>query len=149
MVVNKMIKKLGISINQIIGNKEALSKIKLQDFVTDLTGLLTLNDIKNELLKPGLDPREKAKIFEFNPNIKNIQDLKVGMILNGIVNNVTNFGCFVSIGIKESGLIHISNLSDTFVKDPSEIVALHQQVQVKILEVDEPRKRIQLKLCKK
>jgi len=147
-VVNKMIKKLGISMTQIIGNKEALSKIKLQDFVTDTTGLLTLNDIKNELLKPGLDPREKAKVFEFNPNIRSIQDLEVGMILNGIVNNVTNFGCFVSIGIKESGLIHISNLSDTFVKDPSEIVALHQQVQVKILEVDEARKRIQLKLIK-
>jgi len=136
----------GITIPELIGNKEILSKIKLSDFITETVGLLSLSDIKKELLKPGLDPRKKAKVFEYNPNIRSIQDLKTGMILSGIINNITNFGCFVSIGIKESGLIHISNLSDTFVKDPNEQVSLHEHVQVRVLEVDEKRKRIQLAL---
>lgn len=145
-IVNKMANKAGVTIQELIGNKEILSKIKLSDFITDTVGLLSLSDIKNELLKPGLDPRKKAKVFEYNPNIRSIQDLKTGMILPGIINNITNFGCFVSIGIKESGLIHISNLSDTFVKDPNERVSLHEHVQVRVLEIDEKRKRIQLAL---
>lgn len=145
-IVSKMAKSVGISVNELIGNKEVLSTIKLADFVTDKVGLLTLTDIQKELLKPGLDPRKKAKVFEYNPNIRSIQDVKTGMILPGIINNITNFGCFVSIGIKESGLIHISNLSDTFVKDPNDVVSLHEQVHVKVLEVDEKRKRIQLAL---
>jgi uncharacterized protein len=145
-IVTKMAQKLNVTIVDLIGNKELLAKLKLTDFITNKVGLPTLNDIKNELLKPGLDPRKKAKVFEYNPNIRNIDDLKEGMILPGIVNNITNFGCFVSIGIKESGLIHISNLSDTFVKDPNEIVSLHQHIQVKVLEVDSYRKRIQLAL---
>ncbi|HIP47699.1 MAG TPA: RNA-binding transcriptional accessory protein [Lutibacter sp.] len=145
-LVNKMAKSVNINLQEMIGNKEVLSKLKLSEFVTDKVGLLTLTDIRKELLKPGLDPRKKAKVFEYNPNIRSIQDLKIGMILPGIINNITNFGCFVSIGIKESGLIHISNLSDTFVKDPNELVSLHEHVQVKVLEVDEGRKRIQLKL---
>jgi len=147
-LVKRMAKKLQISENELIGNKEILSKLQLTDFVTDTVGLPTLQDIKKELEKPGLDPRKRAKVFEYNPNIKSIHNLEIGMILPGIVNNITNFGCFVSIGIKESGLIHISNLSDTFVKDPNEIVNLHQHVQVKVLEVDLARKRIQLKLMK-
>jgi len=145
-IVKRMANKLGVSENELIANKEILSKLQLADFITDKVGLPTLQDIKKELEKPGLDPRKKAKVFEFNPNIRNIQNLEVGMIIPGIVNNITNFGCFVSIGIKESGLIHISNLSDTFVKDPNEIVSLHQHVQVKVLEVDVARKRIQLQL---
>ena len=108
----------------------------------------TLEDILKELEKPGLDLREKAKVFTFNQNIKEITDLRQGQLLPGIVNNITNFGCFVDIGIKESGLIHISNLSDTFVKDVNEHVSLHQQVVVKVLDVDVPRKRIQLALHK-
>ena len=108
----------------------------------------TLQDIVKELEKPGLDPREKAKVFSFDENIKSISDLRTGQILPGIVNNITNFGCFVDIGIKESGLIHVSNLSDTFVKDVNAIVNLQQQITVKVLEVDVVRKRIQLALVK-
>ena len=107
-------------------------------------GLPTLQDIVKELEKPGLDVREKAKVFTFNQNIRTIADLSAGQLLPGIVNNITNFGCFVDVGIKESGLIHISNLSDSFVKDVNEHVSLHQQIIVKVLEVDIPRKRIQL-----
>jgi uncharacterized protein len=147
-IVKKMAKKLNVSENDLIANKELLQKLQLADFVTDKVGLPTLQDIKKELEKPGLDPRKKAKVFEYNPNIRSIHNLEIGMILPGIVNNITNFGCFVSIGIKESGLIHISNLSDTFVKDPNEIVSLHQHIQVKVLEVDINRKRIQLALVK-
>ncbi len=145
-VVKAMAKKLRIKENELIGNKEALSKLNLQEFVTEKIGLPTLTDIVKELEKPGLDPREKAKEFHFDKNIKTIDDLIVGMELPGIVNNITAFGCFVSIGIKESGLIHISNLSDSYVKDPNDIVQLQQHIKVKILEVDTNRKRIQLQL---
>ena len=105
-----------------------------------------LKDIIHELEKPGLDPREKAKVFTFNQNIRSINDLKEGQLLPGIVNNITNFGCFVDIGIKESGLVHVSNLSDKYVSDVNEIVNLHQHVIVKVMEVDIPRKRIQLSM---
>ena len=131
-----------------IGNTTVLEKIDLQKYCTSRVGLPTLEDIRNELEKPGLDPRETAKVFTFNQNIKTISDVKEGQLLPGIINNITNFGCFVDIGIKESGLIHISNLSDTFVKDVNAIVSLHQQIIVKVLEVDIARKRIQLKLHK-
>ena len=104
----------------------------------------TLKDIIKELEKPGLDPREVAKVFTFNKDIRTISDLDEGQLLPGIVNNITNFGCFVDVGIKESGLVHVSNLSDKFVSDVSEIVHLHQQVIVKVLDVDIARKRIQL-----
>src|SRR5690606_41879669 len=115
---------------------------------TDRVGLPTLQDIIRELEKPGLDVREKAKVFTFNQNIRSITDLQEGQLLPGIVNNITNFGCFVDEGIKESGLIHISNLADNFVKDVNEHVHLHEQVVVKVLDVDVERKRIQLKLHK-
>ncbi len=147
-VVKKMAVKLGKTTSDLIGNSSLLSNLQLTDFVTDKFGLPTLQDIKKELEKPGLDPREKAKVFSYDPNIKTINDLIPQMILPGIVNNITAFGCFVSIGIKESGLIHISNLSDTFVKDPNEIVSLQQHIMVKVLEVDVVRKRIQLRLEK-
>ncbi len=147
-VVKKMAASLKVKENELIGNSKLLSQLNLQSFTTEKVGLPTLQDIKKELEKPGLDPREKAKIFAYDPNIKTIEDVISGMILPGIVNNVTAFGCFVSIGIKESGLIHISNLSDTFVKDLNEIVSLQQHVMVKVLDVDVQRKRIGLKLEK-
>lgn len=145
-LVVKMAKEVQKNVSEIIGNKELLEKINLENHCTDFVGLPTLKDIIQELEKPGLDPRSKAKVFTFNQNIKTIKDLREGQLLPGIVNNITNFGCFVDIGIKESGLVHVSNLSDRFVKDASEIVNLHQQVIVKVLEVDVVRKRIQLSL---
>ncbi|MGY8916214.1 MAG: helix-hairpin-helix domain-containing protein, partial [Flavobacteriales bacterium] len=147
-LVEKIAKKLKVSVENLVGNKTVLKKISLQDYVTDEVGILTLKDILDELEKPGLDPREPAKAFTFNQNIRKIEDLEVGQLLPGIVNNVTNFGAFVDIGIKESGLIHISNLADGFVSDVNAHVTLQEHVVVKVLEVDIPRKRIQLKLHK-
>ena len=147
-LVKQMAKDLGKSVQDLIGNAETLKKIDLKKYCTDSVGLPTLQDIIKELEKPGLDIREQAKVFTFNQNIKTINDLHEGQLLPGIVNNITNFGCFVDVGIKESGLIHVSNLSDSFVKDVNEHVSLHQQIIVKVLEVDVPRKRIQLKLHK-
>ncbi len=145
-IVKRMAQKLKISEQDLIANKTLINQLNLNDFTTDKAGLFTLQDIKKELEKPGLDPRDKAKAFSYNAQVKTIEDIKIGMQLPGIVNNVTNFGCFVSIGIKESGLIHISKLSDTFVKDPNDIVKLQQQVMVRVLSVDLERKRIQLEL---
>lgn len=147
-IVKQMAKDEGVSVEELIGNKIILQKINLKKYVSNTIGLLTLVDIIKELEKPGLDIREKAKVFTFNQNIKTITDLHEGQLLPGIVNNITNFGCFVDVGIKESGLIHVSNLSDSFVKDVNEHVHLHQQIIVKVLEVDVARKRIQLKLHK-
>jgi len=146
--ISKMAKDEGVEVSDLIGNKVLLQKIKLEKYITDKVGLPTLKDIIKELEKPGLDIREEVKVFAFNQNLKTIKDLEKGQLLPGIVNNITNFGCFVDIGIKESGLIHVSNLSDSFVKDVSEHVHLHQQIVVKVLEVDVERKRIQLKLHK-
>tara|TARA_R110002012_G_scaffold6531_3_gene30851 strand:+ start:90174 stop:92297 length:2124 start_codon:yes stop_codon:yes gene_type:complete len=137
-----------VSVAEMIGNTSLLKSIDLQKYVTDEVGLPTLTDIISELEKPGLDIREKAKVFTFNQNIRTIEDVQPGQLLPGIVNNVTAFGAFVDIGIKESGLIHISNLADGFVSDVSAHVSLQQQVIVKVLEVDIARKRIQLKLEK-
>jgi len=145
-VITKIAKDLKLNVSDLIGNKEQLQKIDLQKYCTETIGLLTLKDIVKELEKPGLDPRQTAKVFTFNQNIRTINDLHEGQLLPGIVNNITNFGCFVDIGIKESGLVHVSNLSDTFVSDVSSIVVLHQQVIVKVLEVDVARKRIQLSM---
>lgn len=145
-IVEKMATDLNKKVSDLIGNKDLLEKIDLKKYVTDTVGLPTLQDILKELEKPGLDIREQAKVFTFNQNIKSITDLQKGQLLPGIVNNITNFGAFVDIGIKESGLIHVSNLSDGFVSDVNEHVGLHQQVIVKVLEVDVPRKRIQLQL---
>ncbi|WP_417369650.1 Tex family protein [Gelidibacter japonicus] len=147
-IVEHMAKDLGKKVSDLIGNKTELQRLDLKKYCTDTVGLPTLQDIIKELEKPGLDIREQAKVFTFNQNIKTINDLEEGQLLPGIVNNVTNFGAFVDIGIKESGLIHISNLSDSFVSDVNAHVALHQQVIVKVLDVDIPRKRIQLKLHK-
>jgi uncharacterized protein len=143
-IVEKMAKDLKLSVHDLIANKEKTALIKPDNYITPEIGLLTLKDIIKELEKPGLDPRKSAKVFEFDPNVKTIKDLRTGMILPGIVNNITNFGCFVDIGTKESGLVHISQLKAGFVSDVNEVVKLHQHVTVKVTEVDEDRKRIQL-----
>jgi len=143
-VVEKMAKDLGVSVKELIGNKELCMKIKLQSYVTDKTGLPTLTDIVKELEKPGRDPRQAIKVFEFDPNVRTAEDLRVGMSLPGIVTNITNFGAFVDVGVKQDGLVHISQLADQYITDPNQIVKLHQHVQVKVLEVDMQRKRIQL-----
>ncbi|MFB0909932.1 MAG: Tex family protein [Flavobacterium sp.] len=143
-IVEKMAKDLKVTVNDLIANKEKTALIKPENYITPEIGLLTVRDIIKELEKPGLDPRKSAKIFEFDPNVKSIKDLKLGMILPGIVNNITNFGCFVDIGVKESGLVHISQLKAGFVSDVNEVVKLHQHVEVKVTDVDEDRKRIQL-----
>ena len=147
-LVDKMAKDLKKNISEFVGNKEILQTISLEKYSTESIGLPTLQDIIKELEKPGVDPRAKAKVFSFDASIKTIADLKIGQMVPGIVNNITNFGCFVDIGTKESGLIHVSNLSDTFVKDVNAIVTLQQQIIVKVLEVDVVRKRIQLALVK-
>jgi uncharacterized protein len=145
-IVRKMATDNNLAVSELIGNKVVLQAIQLEKYVTASIGLPTLKDMVRELEKPGLDPRQKAKVFSFNQNITSINDLREGQLLPGIVNNITNFGCFVDIGIKESGLVHISNLSNTFVSDVNAIVTLQQHVVVKVLEVDIPRKRIQLSL---
>lgn len=145
-IVAQMAKDLNEDLSSLIGNSKLLGEIDLKKYCTEKIGIPTLNDIIKELEKPGLDPRQKAKVFTFDQNIKTIDDLREGQLLPGIINNITNFGCFVDLGIKENGLIHVSNLSDTFVKDVNEIVSLHQQIIVKVLEVDKIRGRIQLAL---
>lgn len=145
-IVEKMAKDLGIKTNELIANKEKIALVKPENYITGDIGILGIKDILKELEKPGLDPRKAAKVFEFDPNVKSIKDLKTGMILPGIVNNITAFGCFVDLGIKESGLVHISQLKDGFVSDVNEVVKLHQHVQVRVTEIDEARKRIQLSM---
>ncbi|MGE6394100.1 Tex family protein [Chryseobacterium scophthalmum] len=145
-IIEKMAKDLGIKTNALVANKEKINLIQPEKYITEDIGILGIKDILKELEKPGLDPRKAAKVFEFDPNVKKITDLKTGMILPGIVNNITAFGCFVDLGIKESGLVHISQLKDGFVSDVNEVVKLHQHVQVRVTEVDEARKRIQLSM---
>ena len=145
-IVQKIAKDAGKSIDELIGNTELRNKVDLTKYVTETVGLPTLNDILDELEKPGRDPRSAIKVFEFDPNVKDIHDLREGMELPGIITNVTNFGAFCDIGIKENGLIHISNLADHFVSNPADEVSLHQHVRVRVLEVDLGRRRIQLKL---
>ena len=145
-IVEKMAKDLGIKTIDLIANEEKIKQIAPEKYTTEDIGILGIKDILKELLKPGLDPRKTSKVFEFDPNIKNFEDLKSGMVLPGIVSNITAFGCFVDIGIKENGLVHISQLKDGFVSDPSEVVKLHQQVKVKIIEIDTERKRIALSM---
>ncbi|MGC5743555.1 Tex family protein [Chryseobacterium sp. NFX27] len=145
-IVEKMAKDLGIKTNELIASKEKTALVNPENYVTEEIGILGIKDILKELEKPGLDPRKAAKVFEFDPHVKSIRDLKAGMILPGIVNNITAFGCFVDMGIKESGLVHISQLKDGFVSDVNEVVKLHQHVRVRVTEVDEARKRVQLSM---
>ena len=148
-IVEKMSKDLGVAVKELVRNKTLIQSIEKQKYVSDKVGIPTLTDILEELEKPGRDPREGVKVFEFDPNVKTIADLHSGMELPGIVTNITNFGAFVDVGIKENGLIHISNMADKFITNPAEVVALHQHVRVQVLEVDAVRKRVQLKLIKK
>lgn len=144
-IVEKFAKDLSVSVDDLLGNSELLKSIELKQYMTDTVGLPTLNDIVQELEKPGRDPRKSAKVFEFDSKIRKISDLTEGMDLPGIVTNITNFGVFVDIGIKENGLIHISQLADRFISNPAEIVSLHQHVRVQVMSIDFDRNRIQLK----
>lgn len=143
-LVEKMAKDLNCSVADLIKDKSLRGKIKIERYVTDTVGIPTLTDILQELDKPGRDPRQKIQAFEFDRNVRTLDDLHEGMELPGIVTNITNFGCFVDIGIKENGLVHISQLADKFVSDPTTVVSLHQHVRVRVLGIDRERKRIQL-----
>lgn len=145
-LVEQMAKDLKVSLSDLIGDKQLILKIPLDKYCTDAIGMPTLKDIIQELEKPGVDPRQKAKVFEFAADLNKIEDVKVGMRVPGIVNNITNFGCFVDIGIKQSGLVHVSKLAQKYVSDPNDIVQLNQHVMVKVIEVDEQRGRIQLSM---
>lgn len=147
-IVEKMAKDLHCTVKELISNKPLIETIDINRYKTGEVGTETLTDILQELEKPGRDPRSKVQTLEFDPNIRTISDLKEGMILPGIVTNITNFGCFIDIGIKESGLVHISELADRFVSNPNEVVSLHQHVEVKVLTVDMERKRIALSMKK-
>ncbi len=145
-IVNRMAKAAGCTVSDLIMNEELRKQIKLEEFITDKVGIPTLTDIMAELSKPGRDPRQKFELFEFDKNVNSMDDLRPGMILEGLVTNITNFGAFVDIGVHQDGLIHVSQLADKYVKDPNTIVKLNQKVRVKVLEVDKERKRIQLTL---
>lgn len=143
-IVEQMAKDLGCTVDQLIANKELRLKIDIEKYVTPTVGMPTLRDIMQELDKPGRDPRDTIKVFEFDKNVRTIGDLREGMVLPGIVGNITNFGAFVDIGIKENGLVHLSQLAERYISDPTEVVSIHQHVMVKVLGVDMERKRIQL-----
>ena len=139
-----MAKRLNVKVKDLIGNKELIARINPKDFVEEHFGLETINDILAELDKPGRDPRKTFEAFEFDKNIRTINDLRTGMTLNGIVTNITAFGAFVDIGVHQDGLVHISQMADHYIKDPNEVVHLNQKVKVKVLEVDANRNRISL-----
>ena len=143
-VVEHIAKDMKCSVEDLIKNKDIRSQIDIKKYVSEKVGLPTLTDIMAELEKPGRDPRQAIKVFEFDKNVKTIDDLKIGMVLPGIVTNITNFGCFVDVGIKENGLVHVSQLCREFVSDPTTVVNIHQHVQVKVVNIDHERKRIGL-----
>lgn len=143
-IVERMVADLHCSVSDLIANRELRSRISPEKYVTDTVGLPTLTDILQELEKPGRDPRQKIQVFEFDKNVRTIDDVQEGMELPGIVTNITNFGCFVDLGIKEKGLIHVSQLADRFVSDPTTVVSIHQHVRVRVIGVDRERKRIAL-----
>lgn len=145
-IVEQMAKDLNCTVSELIANKELKKKLNLQKYVSATIGMPTLTDIMEELDKPGRDPRQTIKVFEFNPNVKKLEDLKEGMVLPGIVTNITAFGCFVDVGIKENGLVHISEMADRFITDPTQVVSMHQHVQVRVQSVDLVRKRVQLSM---
>lgn len=145
-VVEQMARDLGCSVSELIANKGLKKELKLEKYVSPAVGMPTLLDIMEELDKPGRDPRQRIQVFAFDPDVKTIADLKEGQVLPGIVTNITNFGCFVDVGIKENGLVHISEMADRYISDPTEVVSIHQHVQVKVLSVDTARKRVQLSM---
>jgi protein Tex len=145
-VVKKMARDLGADVPDLMADEDLRKKIRLQEYVTETTGLPTLEDIIQELARPGRDPRKKFDVFEFDRNVNSIKDLREGMVLPGIVTNITAFGAFVDMGVHQDGLVHISQLADKFVRDPNEVVRLNQKVMVKVLQVDVERKRITLSM---
>lgn len=145
-VVEKMAADLHCTVGELMKRKELKQHIRLEQYQTDQIGMPTLQDIMKELDKPGRDPRSEIQEFSFNPDIHTIDDLQEGMVLPGIVTNITNFGCFVDVGIKENGLVHISELADRFVCNPADVVSIHQHVQVRVLSIDTTRKRVQLSM---
>ena len=147
-IVDRMASDLGVPSKDLVGNADLCSRIDASKYVSGEFGLPTINDIINELKKPGRDPRESAQIFEFSHDIKSIEDLSVGMELPGIVTNITAFGAFVDVGIKQNGLIHASQMGVKGMADPSKVVKLHQQVKVMVVSVDLERGRIGLRLLK-
>ena len=145
-IVEKMAQSLQCSVKELIGNKPLIDSIDIRRYKTETVGTETLTDILLELEKPGRDPRKTFQVLEFDAQIRTIDDVKEGMVLPGIITNITNFGCFVDIGVKENGLVHVSELADRFVSNPTDVVSLHQHVKVKVLSVDLKRKRIQLSM---
>lgn len=145
-IVEKMAENLNCGVEDLMKNPALRNKIDLKKYVTEETGLPTLNDILSELDKPGRDPREKFEAFSFQDDINAVEDLETGMTLPGIVTNITNFGAFVDIGVHQDGLVHISNMADKYVKNPADVVSVHQKVMVTVIEVDIGRKRISLSM---
>jgi len=145
-VVEKMAKTLGVDVNTLVKDAELQKKIDVKDFISEKTGLPTLLDIMQELAKPGRDPREKFDFFSFDSSVNSINDLREGMVLPGIVTNITAFGAFVDIGVHQDGLVHISQIANAFVSNPADVLKLNQKVRVKVMQVDVPRKRISLSM---
>jgi uncharacterized protein len=145
-VVYKMAEQVKVTVEELMKSEEIRSKINLADYVNDKIGLPTLNDIMQELAKPGRDPRQKFDVFEFAKGVNGIEDLIPGMVLPGIITNITAFGAFVDIGVHQDGLVHVSQMADRFIRDPKEVVKINQKVQVRVLEVDKDRKRIGLSM---
>ena len=142
----KMAKDLNVNLNDLLNTETLRKQLNLEKYIDKKTGMPTLKDIMSELDKPGRDPRLKIKVFEFAHGIYTIEDVHAGMIIPGIVTNITNFGAFVDIGVKQDGLVHISNLKNEYISNPADVVSLHQHVEVKVIDVDIPRKRIQLSM---
>ena len=145
-MVERIARDFGVSVKDLIGNEELCSRIDPAKYTDDKTGLLTLKDIIEELKKPGRDPRRMARVFSFAEGITRIEDLQEGMVLPGIVTNITNFGAFVDVGVHQDGLVHISEIADRYISNPAEVLCLHQQVRVKVIQVELERKRIGLSI---
>ena len=145
-LVEQMAKDLNVSVSALIREEGVRKQVDLKRYVSESVGMPTLTDIMEELAKPGRDPRGPLEVFEFSKEVHTLEDVKTGMILPGIVTNITKFGAFVDIGVKQDGLVHISELANCFVKDPADVVKLHQKVKVKVLEADIQRKRISLSM---
>jgi uncharacterized protein len=145
-IVEAMARDLGCRVEDLMASADLRAKIDLKRYVTETVGLPTLNDIMEELAKPGRDPRERFEAFSFAEGVSKIEDLKAGMRLPGVVTNVTAFGAFVDVGVHQDGLVHVSQLADRFVKDPADVVKVHQKVTVTVLDVDLERRRIALSM---